>query len=138
MENTRFLPQPHMIVPSQNNVVHEHRGSLHGGESQDPSRSPPHPVRPSVSPDSTLLRDEGRSVSHQPNKRPHRSEEIIRHSHTTPGPATWSAPGNPLVKARSPRKTSEQKLQALACLFCRERKIACGRPSAHSPDQTCK
>ncbi|KAH7927858.1 hypothetical protein BV22DRAFT_989117, partial [Leucogyrophana mollusca] len=30
------------------------------------------------------------------------------------------------------------KKQALACLFCRERKIACGRPSATSSDQTCK
>lgn len=26
----------------------------------------------------------------------------------------------------------------LACLFCRERKIACGRPSESNPDQTCK
>lgn len=35
-----------------------------------------------------------------------------------------------------PRK--EKKQQTLACLFCRERKIACGRPSAGNPDQTCK
>ncbi|OJA18304.1 hypothetical protein AZE42_07737 [Rhizopogon vesiculosus] len=77
-----YLPQPHMIAPSQNSVVHECRGSLHGGE------SPPHPVRQSVSPDSLLLRDEGRSVAHQPNKRPHRSEEIVCHSRTTSGPTT--------------------------------------------------
>ncbi|OAX34272.1 hypothetical protein K503DRAFT_699034, partial [Rhizopogon vinicolor AM-OR11-026] len=31
----------------------------------------------------------------------------------------------------------EQKKQVLACSFCRERKIACGRPSAHSRDRTC-
>ena len=30
------------------------------------------------------------------------------------------------------------KKLGLACLFCRERKIACGRPSESSPDQTCK
>ncbi|KAJ8591807.1 hypothetical protein M405DRAFT_734410 [Rhizopogon salebrosus TDB-379] len=41
------------------------------------------------------------------------------------------------MKTSAPRKNGEQKKQALACLFCRERKIACGRPSAHSPDQTC-
>ncbi|KAF7979789.1 hypothetical protein HWV62_40832 [Athelia sp. TMB] len=30
-----------------------------------------------------------------------------------------------------------EKKQALACLFCRERKIACGRPEAGSADPTC-
>ncbi|KAI6023753.1 hypothetical protein BKA83DRAFT_679110 [Pisolithus microcarpus] len=49
--------------------------------------------------------------------------------------ATWPNPDDPLSK--STKKGGEQKKQALACLFCRERKIACGRPSAHSPDQTC-
>ncbi|KAF9444539.1 hypothetical protein P691DRAFT_334967 [Macrolepiota fuliginosa MF-IS2] len=29
------------------------------------------------------------------------------------------------------------KKLGLACLFCRERKIACGRPSESNPDQTC-
>jgi len=129
-----------MTVPSQNDVLHERRGSLHAGESQDALRSPPNPVRHSLSPDSSLLRDEVRSATHQPNKRPHRSEEIVRHSHshTTSGPATWSVPGESVMKVSAARKTGEQKKQALACLFCRERKIACGRPSAHSPDQTCK
>jgi len=30
------------------------------------------------------------------------------------------------------------KKLGLACLFCRERKIACGRPLESNPDQTCK
>ncbi|KAF9001130.1 hypothetical protein BDQ17DRAFT_1244811 [Cyathus striatus] len=32
---------------------------------------------------------------------------------------------------------SEPKRLSLACLFCRERKIACGRPAAGSLDQRC-
>jgi len=102
-EDPRYLPQPHMVVPSQNNVVHERRDSLHGGE------SPPHPVRQSVSPDSLLLRDEGRSVAHQPNKRPHPSEEIVRHYHTTSGPATWSVPGESVMKVSAARKTVSRR-----------------------------
>ncbi|KAJ7915138.1 hypothetical protein B0H13DRAFT_1557134, partial [Mycena leptocephala] len=34
-------------------------------------------------------------------------------------------------------KDGRSKRQALACLFCRERKIACGRPAAASGDKTC-
>jgi hypothetical protein len=34
--------------------------------------------------------------------------------------------------------SSAGKKLGLACLFCRERKIACGRPSESNPDQTCK
>ncbi|KAG6335804.1 hypothetical protein ID866_3282 [Astraeus odoratus] len=48
--------------------------------------------------------------------------------------ATWPNPDDP---SKATKKAGEQKKQALACLFCRERKIACGRPSAHNPDQTC-
>lgn len=33
---------------------------------------------------------------------------------------------------------STGKKLGLACLFCRERKIACGRPSESNSDQTCK
>jgi hypothetical protein len=36
------------------------------------------------------------------------------------------------------RRGSELKKQNLACLFCRERKIACGRPAEGSLDPTCK
>jgi len=43
----------------------------------------------------------------------------------------------PPPKAHTPKKTGEQKRLSLACLFCRERKIACGRPSEDEPDQTC-
>ncbi|KAF7762314.1 transcriptional regulator family: Fungal Specific TF [Agaricus bisporus var. burnettii] len=37
----------------------------------------------------------------------------------------------------SVNRPSTKKKLGLACLFCRERKIACGRPSESSPDQTC-
>lgn len=141
VQDSRYLPQPHMIVPSQNRVVRERRlpqGSSHSGESQSLLRSPAGPFRQSLSPDLLLLREEGRPAAHQANKRPHRSEEITRHSQTVSSvPATWSAPVEPVMKVSASRKTGEQKKQALACLFCRERKIACGRPPAHSPDQTC-
>ncbi|KAG2070165.1 hypothetical protein BDR04DRAFT_1054427 [Suillus decipiens] len=130
-----------MIVPSQNRVVRERRlpqGSSQSGESQGLLRSPARPFRQSLSPDLPLSREEGRPAAHQANKRPHRSEEIARHSQTISSvPATWSAPVEPVMKVSASRKTGEQKKQALACLFCRERKIACGRPPAHSPDQTC-
>ncbi|QRW08544.1 Fungal Zn(2)-Cys(6) binuclear cluster domain [Ceratobasidium sp. AG-Ba] len=48
---------------------------------------------------------------------------------------TMSAPG-----AQSPDKKEPQttpKKPALACLFCRKRKIACGPPPPDSPDRTC-
>jgi hypothetical protein len=53
-----------------------------------------------------------------------------------------SAPGSSqsVLKLNSHSKkagTSEKK-QTLACLFCRERKIACGRPAEGSADSTCK
>ncbi|KAJ6609167.1 hypothetical protein B0H10DRAFT_1814234, partial [Mycena sp. CBHHK59/15] len=35
-------------------------------------------------------------------------------------------------------RDGRSKRQALACLFCRSRKIACGRPATASEDQTCK
>ena len=43
----------------------------------------------------------------------------------------------PPPKSHTPKKAGEQKRLSLACLFCRERKIACGRPSEDEPDQTC-
>ena len=43
-----------------------------------------------------------------------------------------------LKKIMMKRGGSEQKKQNLACLFCRERKIACGRPPDGSDDPSCK
>ncbi|KAJ7642969.1 hypothetical protein DFH06DRAFT_1136948 [Mycena polygramma] len=34
-------------------------------------------------------------------------------------------------------ETEGPKKQMIACLFCRDRKIACGRPTKDAPDQTC-
>ncbi|KAF9458893.1 hypothetical protein BDZ94DRAFT_1172682 [Collybia nuda] len=45
---------------------------------------------------------------------------------TTPTQIDYSAKRNPLRRRPS-----------LACFFCRERKIACGRPAEGSPDPTC-
>ena len=41
-------------------------------------------------------------------------------------------------KTRSSRSVNEPRRPSLACTFCRERKIACGRPPTGSPDPTCK
>lgn len=92
--------------------------------------------------DSILLRQDDTSTTsrHFSNKRFHHSVDGLarqgagtRTLPTTDG--TWPNPDDP--PSKSTKKGGEQKKQALACLFCRERKIACGRPSAHSQDQTC-
>ncbi|KAJ7432369.1 hypothetical protein B0H11DRAFT_2126430 [Mycena galericulata] len=44
---------------------------------------------------------------------------------------------HPSLKFTEARKDGRSKRQALACLFCRARKIACGRPTAGAKDQTC-
>jgi hypothetical protein len=58
-----------------------------------------------------------------------------------PPVSPWSSsPPSPQItiqKMNTIKKNAEKK-QTLACLFCRERKIACGRPSLDNPDQTCK
>ncbi|KAJ7816850.1 hypothetical protein B0H14DRAFT_2843983 [Mycena olivaceomarginata] len=41
------------------------------------------------------------------------------------------------LKFTEARKDGRSKRQELACLFCRERKIACGRPPKKSGEQTC-
>ncbi|TFK31911.1 hypothetical protein BDQ12DRAFT_729124 [Crucibulum laeve] len=52
--------------------------------------------------------------------------------------STSRSPSTPTTKTtKSPRKKIDPKRLSLACLFCRERKIACGRPAPDSPDQTC-
>ncbi|THH17247.1 hypothetical protein EW146_g3525 [Bondarzewia mesenterica] len=51
-------------------------------------------------------------------------------------PRTKSRGGQAIHKA--PQPTKPRKKPALACLFCRERKIACGPPPPGSDDMTCK
>src|SRR5215471_12178129 len=53
-------------------------------------------------------------------------------------PAPASSSSRQSIQKLSAIKKNAEKKQALACLFCRERKIACGRPSLDNPDQTCK
>ncbi|KAF7372125.1 hypothetical protein MVEN_00071400 [Mycena venus] len=45
--------------------------------------------------------------------------------------------GSPALKFTEARKDGRSKRQAFACLSCRERKIACGRPTEESKDRTC-
>lgn len=131
------LPQPHMMVPSQGlpsfSVRIPHLGDATTFLNAD-SHTREHESR---------LRPEERCMipvpKHTSNKRVHRStEELVRQESTilSMPTTTWSIPDDQVMKGA--KKPGEQKKQALACLFCRERKIACGRPPAHSPDQTCK
>lgn len=130
-----YLSQPHMIVPSQGNSA---RMPYHG----DHSITSLHRISHHYERDSLLLRPEDRPPASKQfsNKRfcrsaedPVRLEAGIR---AIPTHGTWQNPDDSLLKPT--KKGGEQKKQALACLFCRERKIACGRPPANSPDQTCK
>ncbi|KDN45544.1 hypothetical protein RSAG8_04868, partial [Rhizoctonia solani AG-8 WAC10335] len=50
-------------------------------------------------------------------------ERIAPHVHTSP--------------EAEEKKVTPSKKPALACLFCRKRKIACGPPSPDSTDRTC-
>ncbi|KAH7914636.1 hypothetical protein BJ138DRAFT_1177206 [Hygrophoropsis aurantiaca] len=130
----QFMPDQPMVVPSQNVS-----GSNSLSSSFQPFRmSPDHSRQPSPtrdayrdhprasgSPDSSLLlRDDPAEAPS--TKRLHREELSSR--------APWS--GEAALKINAQKKNGDKK-QALACLFCRERKIACGRPAATSSDQTC-
>ncbi|KIK96498.1 hypothetical protein PAXRUDRAFT_825895 [Paxillus rubicundulus Ve08.2h10] len=129
------LPQSAMIVPSQGVLP----SSLRNPHLGNPAISVK--TEPYAREDESLLRPDERCTirlaKHTSNKRIHRSsEELVRQENTILStPTTWPIPDDPNTKVV--KKAGEQKKQALACLFCRERKIACGRPPAHSPDQTC-
>ncbi|KAK6984777.1 hypothetical protein R3P38DRAFT_3231131 [Favolaschia claudopus] len=47
-------------------------------------------------------------------------------------------PELPSLKLNAAQTDSRSQRQALACYFCRGRKIACARPTPYSNDQTCK
>lgn len=130
--NACRLPKPPMIVPSQalssTSIRIPHRGDGTTALKIEPQHE-------------SRLRAEERCMIPVPkpvsNKRVHRSnEEHVRQEKAVLMPTTWPIPDDQVIKGT--KKPGEQKKQALACLFCRERKIACGRPPAHSPDQTCK
>ncbi|KAF8845231.1 hypothetical protein BDN67DRAFT_962203 [Paxillus ammoniavirescens] len=129
------LPQPAMIVPSQG----VRSSSLRIPHLRNSAISVK--TEPYVREHESLLRPDERCAiplpKHTTNKRVHRSsEDLVRQEGTILSTSTtWPIPDDPITKGA--KKAGEQKKQALACLFCRERKIACGRPPAHSPDQTC-
>lgn len=56
---------------------------------------------------------------------------------SVPSDTAYPGSSQSVLKMTTPKKVTEKK-QALACLFCRERKIACGRPDPESDNQTCK
>ncbi|KJA22999.1 hypothetical protein HYPSUDRAFT_201796 [Hypholoma sublateritium FD-334 SS-4] len=53
-------------------------------------------------------------------------------------PATSAASSSKSSKAPPRSTTTKQKKTILPCNFCKERKIACGRPPEGSADRTCK
>ena len=54
-------------------------------------------------------------------------------------PPSYPGSSQLVLKLRkSKKRTSQDKKQPLACWFCRERKIVCGRPDPNSSDRTCK
>jgi hypothetical protein len=57
-----------------------------------------------------------------------------RERHDGEGSQGGSAGGEGTKEA----KTAMKKKPAIACLFCRERKICCGPPAADDTDQRCK
>ncbi|KAF8153386.1 hypothetical protein B0H34DRAFT_103627 [Crassisporium funariophilum] len=74
----------------------------------------------------------------------------VHPSHTLPAPPSLTpSPSSPKVSFQSPadssasghqigaRNVKEPRRPSLACTFCRERKIACGRPPEGSSDLTC-
>ncbi|KAG8220857.1 hypothetical protein J3R82DRAFT_2351 [Butyriboletus roseoflavus] len=131
------LPQPHTTtMPSQGlpsfSVRLPHLGDATTSLNAD-SHTREHESR--LRPEERCAIPVPKSMS---NKRVHRStEELVRQESTilSMPTTTWSIPDDQVMKEA--KKPGEQKKQALACLFCRERKIACGRPPAHNPDQTC-
>ncbi|KIJ61988.1 hypothetical protein HYDPIDRAFT_42253 [Hydnomerulius pinastri MD-312] len=136
--DTCCLPQPPMIVPSQGASF-----SLRISRTSETPLSLIKAESHSHEHDSLLLRHDERYTIPLPkhlagsNKRVHHSsEELVRQESTIVSTTTtWPISDDSIMKGV--KKGAEQKKQALACLFCRERKIACGRPAAHSQDQTC-
>ena len=81
-----------------------------------------------------------------PSSAPPASSQSLSHQYTpSSGSVTRSqrrrtrSPSPPLRMSPAPHsKRSQDKKPALACLFCRGRKIACGPPQPGSKDKTCK
>jgi hypothetical protein len=61
-------------------------------------------------------------------------------SSTSTQPLVVAGPSQSVLKLNHHVKKTgaSEKKQCFACLFCRERKIACGRPAEGSADSTCK
>ncbi|KAJ6489864.1 hypothetical protein C8R45DRAFT_199321 [Mycena sanguinolenta] len=87
------------------------------------------------------------SASSSSSSRPVPWSPTPTHSLSTSAPASSSLPSpgsgvaydmaQPRLKFSHAKAGGRTKKQALSCYFCRERKIACGRPDEGSPDGTC-
>ena len=63
--------------------------------------------------------------------------QTSRHQTKSPSPRAQQARGSMISQHHSKGRSLDKK-PALACLFCRGRKIACGPPLPGSKDKTCK
>lgn len=163
-----LLPQPHTTVPSHKPVIDYIKEQRRLSQSPNTNftlvsstaevpmalpTSPPgghrtvsplkYPLLPT--PAATLQAQSRSNSSRRGLEHQAKAEKKTQPLAPLPAPSTHSAsqptynPGasQSVLKLTSTRKPAEKK-QALACLFCRERKIACGRPDPESEDQTCK
>jgi len=61
----------------------------------------------------------------------------LEQSQSPSSPTGFPGSSQSVLKLATTKKVTVEKKQPLACLFCRERKIACGRPDPDNEDQTC-
>ncbi|KAF5375136.1 hypothetical protein D9758_000418 [Tetrapyrgos nigripes] len=130
---------PETVLYSPVEETHQHYA-----ESQYlPTPPPPVPSAPSLlpetaessedmpSPDSKPSLKRRRPTDYPPPRESSRSYNFFKiplEKHSQP-------PAPKISKTRTPAQ--EKKSLALACFFCRGRKIACGRQDPNSPDRTC-
>ncbi|KAJ6488448.1 hypothetical protein DFH09DRAFT_1209504 [Mycena vulgaris] len=118
-------------LPSKRGRVTEHElpplPSTHVSDDEFEGEGHPGGTRTGLSP---FYHSPSPALDAAPPARSHQSHS----SHPT-HPA--SRPAGPTLKFTEARKDGRSNRQALACFFCRKRKIACGGPSKASGDQTC-
>ena len=114
-------------------------------DSKPPTIAEPKPLRaatPKLLLRSSTRRRNHNSTRHAKQQQPQMPEPACSHKHPTkrlnPISRCSSSPRMPMRLSPLPSKRTAEKKPALACLFCRGRKIACGPPLPESKDKTCK
>jgi len=162
LDNDHKHTQPTPVVPSQQRLVNktadssfDHSSSKrHASPSKNMPRasSPPRRKRPVVLGwppvarhdrelhTSTALAPSVASESHAAESSTHHNSHSQFHIPTEPSPTAGASAAEPnrSAKLHAVKKSNTDGKQTLACLFCRERKIACGRPAGGSADSPCK